>query len=161
MAALQRLCEWREEQARGRNKPRSWIAKDAELLAIAAAMPLEPSELAAVADLPRPLVNRDGADILALIKAPQKGPAPRPELTEQPLNSEMRKTLKLCQSIVRQLAEQLEMAPELLARKKQLMPLITAAHASTEFNWPEGLSGWRQTLLEEPMRKALKTGSNK
>ncbi len=161
LAALQRLCEWREEQARGRNKPRSWIAKDAELLAIAAAMPLEPSELAAVADLPRPLVNRDGADILALIKAPQKGLAPRPELTEQPLNSEMRKTLKLCQGIVRQLAEQLGMAPELLARKKQLMPLITAAHASTEFSWPEGLSGWRQTLLEEPMRKALKTGSNK
>lgn len=161
LAALQRLCEWREEQARARNKPRSWIAKDAELLAIAAAMPLEPSALAAVADLPRPLVSRDGADILALIKAPQRGPAPRPELTEQPLNTEMRKSLKLCQGIVRQLAERLEMAPELIARKKQLIPLIAAAHNGPEFSWPEGLAGWRQTLLEAPMRKALKTGSSK
>lgn len=161
LAALQRLCEWREQQARERNKPRSWIAKDAELLAIATAMPQELSELTAVADLPRPLVSRDGGDILALIKAPQRGPAPRPELTEQPLSTEMRKALKTCQAIVRQLAEQLGMAPELLARKKQLIPLIYAAHLSAEFPWPEDLAGWRQSLLEEPMRKALKTGSSK
>lgn len=161
LAALQRLCEWREHQARGRNKPRSWIAKDAELLAIAAAMPQELPALAAIAELPRPLVSRDGADILALIKAPQKGPAPRPELTEQPLNTEMRKSLKLCQGIVRQFAEKLGMAPELLARKKQLIPLIDAAHVSTEFTWPEGLGGWRQSILEGPMRAALKSGAGK
>lgn len=159
LAALQRLCEWREQQARSRNKPRSWIAKDAELLAISAAMPQELPALAAIADLPRPLVSRDGADILALIKAPQKGPAPRPELTEQPLNTEMRKSLKLCQGIVRQFAEQLDMAPELLARKKQLMPLIYAAHLQEDFPWPEGLAGWRQALLEDALRRALKTGA--
>lgn len=161
LAVLQRLCEWREHQARDRNKPRSWIAKDAELLAIATAMPQQLSELAAVADLPRPLVSRDGGDIIALIKAPQKGPAPRPELTEQPLSNEMRKSLKVCQAIVRQLAEQMGMAPELLARKKQLIPLINAADISAQFPWPEGLGGWRQSLLEESMRAALKTGSTK
>lgn len=161
LGALQRLCEWREEQARGRNKPRSWIAKDAELLAIAAAMPQESSALAAIADLPRPLVSRDGADILALIKAPQKVPAPRPDLTEQPLDTAMRKSLKACQGIVRQFAEQLGVAPELLARKKQLVPLIYAAQISADFPWPEGLSGWRQALLEDSMRTALKRGSSK
>lgn len=161
LAALQRLCEWREQQARERNKPRSWIAKDAELLAIATALPEELSELAAVGDLPRPLVNRDGGSILALIKAPQKGPAPRPELTEQPLDAAMRRSLKICQAIVRQLAEQLGMAPELLARKKQLIPLINAAALNAEFPWPADLAGWRQSLLEDAMRKALKTGSSK
>ena len=35
LACLQRLCVWREGQARKKNLPRSWIAKDAELLAIA------------------------------------------------------------------------------------------------------------------------------
>jgi len=161
LAALQRLCEWREQQARGRNKPRSWIAKDTELLAIAAAMPQELVALAAIPDLPRPLVSRDGREILALVKAPQKGPAPQPELTEQPLSAEMRKSLKVCQGIVRQLAEKMGMAPELLARKKQLMPLIYAAHLSADFLWPEGLTGWRQSLLEDSMRKALKSGSSK
>lgn len=161
LGALQRLCEWREQQARGRNKPRSWIAKDAELLAIAAAMPQELAALTALPDMPRPLVSRDGADILALIKAPQKGPAPRPELTEQPLSTEMRKSLKVCQGIVRQFAEQMGMAPELLARKKQLMPLIYAAHLSADYPWPEGLTGWRQLLLEDSMRTALKSGSSK
>jgi ribonuclease D len=161
LGALQRLCEWREEQARGRNKPRSWIAKDAELLAIATAMPRESTALAAIADLPRPLVSRDGADILAIIKAPQKVPAPRPDLTEQPLDAVMRKSLKVCQGIVRQFAEQLGIAPELLARKKQLLPLIYAAQISADFPWPNGLSGWRQALLEDPMRTALKKGSSK
>jgi ribonuclease D len=161
LGALQRLCEWREKQARGRNKPRSWIAKDAELLAIATAMPRDSTALAAIADLPRPLVSRDGADILAIIKAPQNVPAPRPDLTEQPLDAVMRKSLKVCQAIVRQFAEQLGMAPELLARKKQLLPLIYAAQISADFPWPNGLSGWRQALLEDPMRTALKKGSSK
>lgn len=161
LAALQRLCEWREQQARERDKPRSWIAKDTELLEIATAMPQELTELAAIAGLPRLLVSRDGAAILTLIKAPQKGPAPRPEFTEQPLSPEMRKTLKVCQGIVRQFAEQLGMAPELLARKKQLLPLIYAAQLGTDFPWPEGLSGWRQSLLEDSMRKALKSGAQK
>jgi ribonuclease D len=161
LGALQRLCEWREKQARGRNKPRSWIAKDAELLAIATAMPRDSTALAAIADLPRPLVSRDGADILAIIKAPQKVPAPRPDLTEQPLDAVMRKSLKVCQGIVRQFAEQLGIAPELLARKKQLLPLIYAAQISADFPWPNGLSGWRQALLEDPMRTALKKGSSK
>ena len=161
LGALQRLCEWREDQARGRNKPRSWIAKDAELLAIATAMPRESTALAAIADLPRQLVSRDGADILAIIKAPQKVPAPRPDLTEQPLDAVMRKSLKVCQGIVRQFAEQLGIAPELLARKKQLIPLIYAAQISADFPWPNGLSGWRQALLEDPMRTALKKGTSK
>ena len=73
----------------------------------------------------------------------------------------MRKSLKVCQGIVRQFAEQLGIAPELLARKKQLLPLIYAAQISADFPWPNGLSGWRQALLEDPMRTALKKGSSK
>lgn len=161
LAALQRLCQWREHEARDRNKPRSWIAKDAELIAIASAMPNDLSALASVADLPRPMVSRDGEKIVSIIRAPHEGPAPRPELTEQPLNTEMRKALKVCQSVVRDLAEKLGIAPELLARKKQLMPLIYAAHVTQDFVWPEGLAGWRQTLLEDSLRKALKQGVSK
>lgn len=161
LAALQRLCEWREQQARGRNKPRSWIAKDTELLAIATALPQKMSALATIVDLPRPLLNRDGEDILALIKAPQKGSAPRPELTEQPLSTEMRKSLKLCQGVVRQFAERLGIAPELLARKRQLVPLINAAHIGPDFEWPASLAGWRRSLLEDSMRAALRKGTGK
>lgn len=155
LEALQRLCEWREQQARSRNKPRSWIAKDAELIAIADALPKDKAQLSAIADLPRPLVSRDGDTVLSLVAAPHTGPAVTPELIEQPLDSQMRKTLKQCQSIVRLEAERLDIAPELLARKKQLLPLIGLAKRGNDFDWPAQLGGWRRQFLETSIRKAL------
>lgn len=156
LAALQRLCVWREREARSRNKPRNWIARDSELLAIATAMPVDLAELLAVSDLPKPLVSRDGTRILQLLSAPHVGPAPQPETLEQPLNSTMRHALKSCQHIVREQAETLDIAPELLARKKQLMPLLLLAKDKPEFAWPTELSGWRQSLLEQPLRDTLR-----
>lgn len=156
LEALQRLCEWREQEARSRNKPRSWIAKDAELIAIADGLPKDKAQLSAIADLPRPLVSRDGDKILSLVAAPHSGPAVNPELIEQPLDSQMRKTLKQCQSIVRLEAEKLDIAPELLARKKQLLPLIGLSQRSQDFDWPEELGGWRREFLESAIRKVLR-----
>jgi len=155
LEALQRLCEWREREARRRNKPRNWIAKDAELLAIANALPRDQSELARIADLPRPLVNRDGAKVIELVAAEPTGSAIQPELVEQPLSAQMRKTLKQCQAVVRAAAEQLDIASELLARKKQLLPLIGLAERNADFVWPEELGGWRREYLEAPIRKVL------
>lgn len=155
LEALQRLCEWREQQARARNKPRSWIAKDAELLAIASALPADLKALSTISDLPRPLVQRDGTKIVELVTAAHSGAAVRIDLIEQPLSPAMRKSLKRCQSIVREEAEKLGIASELLARKKQLVPLIYAAQRGADFAWPQELNGWRQTLLEAPVRKLL------
>ena len=153
--ALQRLCEWRESEARIRNKPRNWIAKDADLLAIASALPANMAQLSVVADLPKPLVNRDGVKLLELIAAPHSGPALDLALIEQPLSAQMRKTLKQCQAVVRSAAETLDIASELVARKKQLLPLISLAQRNNNFEWPQELGGWRQELLEAPIRKVL------
>ncbi len=155
LEALQRLCEWREGEARRRNKPRNWIAKDAELLAIANALPSDQTALSAIPDLPRPLVNRDGAKVLELVAAAHSGPAVQAELVEQPLSAQMRKTLKQCQAVVRAAAEKLDIASELLARKKQLLPLIGLAERNSDFDWPEELGGWRREYLEAPIRKVL------
>lgn len=155
LGALQRLCVWREREARNRNKPRNWIARDNELLAIAAAMPADINVLTAITELPRPLVSRDGPQILALVNTAHDGPMPNPEQLEQPLDTTMRKLLKTCQSIVKELAESLGIAPELLARKKQLIPLILSAQSNTDFTWPIDLDGWRRPLLEKGLRDAL------
>ncbi len=160
LAALQRLCVWREKEARQRNKPRNWIARDNELIAIATALPPDRTALANIFELPKPLVARDGSAILALIQAPHTGPAPRPELMEQPLNGPLRAALKRAQAEVKVLAETLAMAPELLARKKQLMPLVLRAEEGAAYSWPTELSGWRQELLESPLRHALQKRSS-
>ncbi len=160
LAALQRLCVWREKEARQRNKPRNWIARDNELIAIATALPPDRTALANITELPKPLVARDGGAILAQIHAPHTGPAPRPELMEQPLNGPLRAALKRAQAEVKVLAETLAMAPELLARKKQLMPLVLRAEEGAAYSWPTELGGWRQELLEPPLRHALQQRSS-
>jgi len=57
--------------------------------------------------------------------------------------------------VISQKADELGIAPEMLARKKQLLPIVIEFSLSREFSWPESLSGWRQPLLENPIRQAL------
>ena len=67
----------------------------------------------------------------------------------------MRKTLKRCQEVVKTKAEALGLAPELLARKKLLLPLITHNNVEKAVEWPQALGGWRQELLERDIRVVL------
>lgn len=155
LGVLQRLCQWRESEARRRNKPRSWIAKDTDLMALAQTMPASRADLQNIKDLGKHLLQYDSDTLLTLIAKPHDGPPLRPDLVEQPLTPEMRKQLKACQEIVRNKAEALGIAPEMLARKKQLTPLISSLTEQQEWVWPEQLAGWRQAILETDLRRAL------
>ena len=154
LGALQRLCQWRESEARRRNKPRSWVAKDTELMALAQAMPADRAQLRDIRDLGKYLLQHDAEILLELIARPHSGPALRPDLVEQPLTPQMRKQLKACQEVVRSKAEAMNIAPEMLARKKQLLPLLSMAEQGN-LSWPEELSGWRQEVLESDLRRVL------
>lgn len=155
LGALQRLCVWREQEARRRNKPRSWIAKDADLIILSERLPTTRTDLIALQELPRPLVQQDGATLLEIIASPHSGPALQPELIEQPLTPEQRKLLKKCQDIVRLKAEELGISPELLARKKQLIPLIAEYQMNNRFTWPASMGDWRREILETALLQAL------
>lgn len=156
LGALQRLCVWREQEARSRNKPRSWVAKDADLIILSESLPTTRTDLAALLELPRPLVQQDGATLLEIIARPHSGPAVQPELLEQPLTPEQRKLLKKCQDIVRLKAEELGIAPELLARKKQLIPLVAEYQMKNSFTWPASMGDWRRKILETALLQTLR-----
>lgn len=155
LGALQRLCAWREQEARRRNKPRSWIAKDADLILLADSLPSTRSELTALHELPRALSQQDGSSLLEIIATPHRGPALQPELVEQPLTPEQRKLLKKCQEVVRLNADKLGVAPELLARKKQLIPLLVEFEKHGSFSWPEAMGEWRREILEKALLDVL------
>ena len=156
LEALKRLSQWREIEARRRDKPRNWIAKDADLIAICAEMPQTSEQLNAIPDLSRQLYRQDSEALLALIQQPHEGPAISPQDVEQPLSPAMRKALKRCQEIVKNKATQLEIAPELLARKRQLIPMVDQFARGMAIDWPESLGAWRRELLESDIRAALK-----
>ncbi len=149
LATLQRLCAWRERVARSKNKPRSWIARDADLIALAERRLASLSELQKIPELPRQLQQRFAQDVLQLIAAPHIGELPTAQLLDQPLTTAQRTLLKRLQEKVAEIAASLGIASEVLARKKQLQELLLASTAAGHLVWPQLMQGWRHELLGE------------
>lgn len=155
LAILQRLCLWREREARKRDKPRSWIAKDSDLICLAERFPRDKNSLLSISELSKSLLNKDSESLLEVINAPHLGAPLKLATIDLPLSTEMRSYLKKCQEVVQHKAEELGIAPEMLARKKQLVPLVVERSKGKDFTWPESLSGWRQPLLETAIRQVF------
>ncbi|MDP6536239.1 MAG: ribonuclease D [Gammaproteobacteria bacterium] len=157
---LQNLCHWREVTARKRDKPRSWIARDADLLSIAKQLPdkgtLSIEALRSIKLTDSRLLGRYASQLLAVLSNDEEEFAAidRSQLNV-PFKSAMRSNLKACQKCVAQLAEELQLAPELLARKKLLQDLIREFDRSGKLIFSGEMSGWRQQILEPAFTQIL------
>lgn len=159
LKALQVLCYWRETESRSRDKPRSWIAKDADLLAIARAITSSNGQvkegLAQIREISGGFKKRYADDLAALMNdPPDLGPIDR-ALLSPPLPPRFRGPLKAWKKIVQERAEALGIAPELLARKKWMHELLKGFENTGELNWQPPLEGWRQQELESAFDAAV------
>ncbi len=68
------VCQWREDTARSRDKPRSWIIDDQACLQLALHAPQTLAELRDGAVLPAPVVRRHGEELLDLLAAQREVP---------------------------------------------------------------------------------------
>ena len=154
LECLQQLCFWREIQARRRNKPKSWIAKDKDLFNVSQiigdANSISTQMLMNEDKIDKRFVQRDGDEILEkLTNSRYKLPPINKGLLNYPLNLSSRKTLKVCQERVVEVAEKLSISPELLARKRTLQKLVRDYEYHGYLLWPEEFSGWRKEVLRE------------
>lgn len=149
LAVLRELAAWRELEARRRDRPRGRIVNDAELLALVAARPRNRAALAAVDGL-RPRVVRTCGD--ALLAALERGAAvpeeARPEAIAQgPPPRAERDLIRACRDWLGERAQQLAIAPEVLARRAHLEQLARSWSAGQPA-LPEALArGWRRTAV--------------
>ena len=160
LGILQALCYWREQEARRRNKPRSWIAKDQDLLGIAMHLAEDEnrslSGLLAAGSVDRRLLDRYGNKLLRLAQSNRSDFASIDRgLLHTPLTAPLRKKLKACQVLVSRKAAELDIAPELLGRKKTLQELIRGFENSGQLSWEGELSGWRRQVLEADFTRVL------
>lgn len=152
IAALQQLCAWREVEARVRNVPRGRILKDAQCLEIARVLPQSLAELAGTPDLYPHQVRVEGEKILALIAAARAMVASEyPLAIGEPLRRELGDRLKQLRQLVEARARELDMAPEILARKRDCEILLRTGLL------PESLQGWRRDIIGEPLLELLQT----
>ncbi|HBD23091.1 MAG TPA: ribonuclease D [Oceanospirillaceae bacterium] len=153
---LQKLAGWRELQARELDIPRAFILKDSSLLDIAKRNPQKLHSLASIQDIRPSNLRRYGKAVLEILdqaneiftEDKQGVPASLP----LPLSKVEQKSLKKLQSCINTLAQEHDLIPQLLVRKKELLELFEYHRQSQAFILPKLWQGWRAELLQQPVQ---------
>ena len=159
LGTLMAVCEWREQTARRRDKPRNWIIDDRACLELARCSARTRAELGAGVDLPPPVLRRHGEELLALLEAQRRVPESElPDRLPPPLEPAQRQQLKQLREYAREIARQLEIAPEALLQSRDYEILLREAHGEA-VQQPLHWRGWRAQTVIEPLRKRLGQGA--
>jgi ribonuclease D len=155
LGSLAAVCAWREQTARSRDKPRSWIIDDKACLALAQQDPQNWAELKAGVDLPPPALRRYGDALLGVLAGQRAVPDDElPQVLPGPLDARQRDQVKKLRAKVRVIAEELAMAPEILLQSKDYELLLREA-AGDALSVPVHWQGWRNKLVIGPLRRFL------
>lgn len=145
LAWLARLADWREQQARGRDLPRSFVIRDEAMIDLAERGGKGQELEQALNRLAPPLLRRYGDTLRGLLTGSAPDALERPsELVA--LDSEQREAVKQAQAAVRQLAEELDVDPALIASKRELTRLVRG-------ETPDWMQGWRGQFLGDLFSK--------
>jgi ribonuclease D len=152
LTTLQKLCEWREQTARKLDTPRNRVIWDEHLFAFAQVHALNESTLNKF--LPAAVVRRYGRN---LIEAHQRGRESETtvELLDRPLSPSQGARLKALRDVAKETAMSLGMAPELLARKKDVEACLRHFMFADELS--ATYSGWRGDVVGASFLQILET----
>lgn len=153
---LKVLCAWREVTARTEDVPRNRVVDQKALMTIVRDSLTGKHDLQKVAGMSPRQVRRYGDEIMFLQAEAKLVPEHEcPELVERtdaPINN---KKLKKLRQVVDERAKMLEVAPELLSKRRHLEKLIRSEDHSGRFRLPGELDGWRKEAVGDALLKAL------
>jgi len=145
----QKLAAWRERRAIDRDRPRSWILDDTALRSIVLKAPRDAADLAALPDLTPGFLERSGEAVLQVIESAML-PATLPPPAQRPRpDPALMARVKRLSAAVQAQAQQLSIAAEILATRRDLEHIARGAPVG------EVLHGWRASLLGEALGAAL------
>lgn len=156
LAVLRALCAWRERQARERDQPRNRVLREHSLWPLARTQPDNLTALARIEDMHPKTVRQDGETVLQLIREAAALPAEQwPQPLPEPLPLEASAVLKRLRAIGQREGERLQIAPELMLRKKTLEALLKTGYPKGPYHLPESLRGWRRELMGQALLDCL------
>ncbi len=148
LAILRDLCIWRETESRARDIPRNRLIKEPSLFEIARKQPQDAIDLQRVEDIPSRTLRADTETILAMVKASAATDAVSwPARLDAPLALGEAPLMKSLKKYVRDVAEALNLPPELLIRKKEYEALARSGLKGGAYTLPTRLLGWRYELI--------------
>ncbi|MCD9046579.1 ribonuclease D [Luteimonas sp. MHLX1A] len=143
---LLRLLRWREQFARERDRPRSWVLDNELATLLARDPPADAAELQRVLDRhpksPRKLATQIQHALQTPLSDESDAPPPRTEEVD-------RKALKRLQDAVAARSAELGLPDGVLASRRWLEALLERGE------WPQALSGWRRAELEPVLAPLL------
>ncbi|SDO43188.1 ribonuclease D [Ectopseudomonas guguanensis] len=155
-AVLRALCAWREREARARNQPRNRVLREHSLWPLARTQPDNLVALARIEDMHPKTVRQDGETLLRLIReAAALPPEQWPEALPEPLPIEASALLKKLRAVGQREGERLDIAPELMLRKKTLEALLKSGFPKGPYQLPDSLRGWRRELMGQALLDCL------
>lgn len=148
LATLQALTAWREIEARVRDIPRNRLLKEGALWDMARYQPTELKQIAGLEGMTARTLKADGEQLLAIIAGQKDKPESEcPPKLPKPLPPEQGELLKALKQYTRDTAEQLNIAAEVLVRKKDYEDLIRSGMVTGDYQLNERLSGWRREVV--------------
>jgi ribonuclease D len=155
LSALQVLCEWREAEARNRNRPRGRIIDDKTLLDIVLKKPESKLDLSSMEGMHPGLIRRYAEKLLDLLSDGLAKPEREyPGILPEPLPRNSREMVKKLKQVVSTQAELLNLAPEVLARKRDIEFLVQSI-MKKEACLPKNIAfGWRAGVIGKSLLDA-------
>ncbi|TNE76272.1 MAG: ribonuclease D [Gammaproteobacteria bacterium] len=154
---LQHLCEWREREARVRNRPRNRVLPDRTLVEIANQRPGGKGVLAAIEGMHPGVIRRYGDVLLGLVQKPYEAPPGGfPPPLDSPLPKSSRDLGKALKAVVAARADELQLPVEMLARKRDIEELVRSVCEGGDPVLSSSLaSGWRYDVVGLPLLAAV------
>ena len=152
LGVLEQLSAWREEQAIKENKPRQWIVRDRSLRALAIEQPPNVAAFSSIEGLTRQQRTLYSNFLINCIDKAQRMPKRQWPKANQatPLSHGQNKLLKQAMQLIRNRAEELNVAPNFLATRGMVEKLIRGQKA------PAVLCDWRRDIIGNDLVQLVK-----
>lgn len=156
LAVLQKLACWRENEARSRDLPRKWVAKDEVLLELSRRLPKDANGLSRIRGMEPGQIRREGQRLLDLVAQGAASPRedwPSDKRRSKPLSAGEEALVDLLSAALRLIADEHQLSPMAIASRKELEKMVRGQEDSA-LN-----EGWRQSLVGERLASILSGGA--
>lgn len=153
LATLLALIDWRETEARRRDRPRSWILNDKVLGELARRLPEATAQLGAIEGMPPGLIRREGDTLIALIRAAVAAASTHPPTPlPGPLSARQKHLVRALADAHQARSDALAVAPEVVLASRDLELLAREATGEPVVT-PASWTGWRAATFVAPLRE--------
>jgi ribonuclease D len=162
------LVRWREETARGSDRPVPSVLADAPLVEVAKRRPSSLDRLAQIRGLNESTLRRRGRAILGVVeRGGEREPIPVDGDRPAPTDANDAPLIALGEALVRARAAEAGLAYELIAARADLQRIVTALRLGEPDADVRTLQGWRREVVGTELlelldgRRSLRVGANR